>query len=98
MAAPGLLVAATLGLVGWKKFKETNHHDTFQSFPSIEANSPATGSFHMVRVVDGDTIVVADSKGEIHVRLIGIDAPEKKPTLRQPIHLAGSISQQNWQW
>lgn len=75
--APGLLVAATLGLVGWKKFKETNHHDTFQSFPSIDASSPATGNFHMVRVIDGDTIVVADSKGEIHVRLIGIDAPEK---------------------
>ena len=72
----GLLVAATLGLVGWTKFKEANHKE-FQSPPLIEASAPATGTFRLVRILDGDTIVAADSKGEIHVRLIGIDAPEK---------------------
>src|SRR5687768_6838497 len=38
------------------------------------------GEARVVRVVDGDTIVVRLSSGEEHVRLIGIDTPEtKKP-------------------
>jgi micrococcal nuclease len=74
---PGLLAAATLALVGWKKFKETNHPDTFLHSLTVESPSQAAGTFRLIRIIDGDTIVVADMKGEIHVRLIGIDAPEK---------------------
>ncbi len=34
------------------------------------------GPFPVVRVVDGDTLVVAKPEGETRVRLIGIDTPE----------------------
>lgn len=34
------------------------------------------GDFAVIRVIDGDTIVVSDPGGEITVRLIGIDSPE----------------------
>ena len=73
----GLLVIATIALVGWKKLKEPNHQSKFEGTAPLEATTPADGSFRMVRVIDGDTIVVRDKTGEIHVRLIGIDAPEK---------------------
>jgi micrococcal nuclease len=36
-----------------------------------------SGAYYVVdRVIDGDTIVVRTSKGDVHVRLIGVDSPE----------------------
>ncbi len=44
------------------------------------------GVFDLVRVKDGDTIVVSDPSGEVTVRLLGIDTPEmrdSRPLVRQ---------------
>lgn len=46
---------------------------TFTSLPAFSQAIPALGQRSVVRVVDGDTIVL---DGNEHVRLIGIDAPE----------------------
>ena len=49
---------------------------------SIQDNtyaSPAEETYTTLRIIDGDTLVVADSKGkQIVVRLYGIDCPEGK--------------------
>lgn len=56
--------------------------DTDPSTPRPVGSMPAMptsgllGPFPVARVVDGDTIRVLTSEGEIPVRLIGIDAPE----------------------
>ena len=60
----------------------TSHED----IGSISAGSPspalvvppadAEGPFPVVRVVDGDTLIVARPEGETRVRVIGIDTPE----------------------
>ena len=63
---------------------------------------PSADQFKVVRVVDGDTIKLrsADSKFDITIRLVGIDAPEtseKKNEPGQPFsqtatkHLAGLV-------
>ena len=72
-----LLVAATLGLVAWKAVKKHTANEVIQPTSSAEVLDIPTGTFRLTRAIDGDTIVVADQKGEIHVRLLGIDAPEK---------------------
>src|SRR4051794_17899592 len=46
----------------------SRRNDSDEALPAGEA--------HVVRVIDGDTIVVRLSSGEEHVRLIGIDTPE----------------------
>lgn len=60
----------------WEKL---DHSKNLSKRPplSIESSSKSAGTFWLSRIIDGDTIVVADAKGEFHVRLIGIDAPEK---------------------
>lgn len=40
------------------------------------APADAEGPFPVVRVVDGDTLIVARPEGETRVRVIGIDTPE----------------------
>jgi micrococcal nuclease len=47
----------------------------FIFFPE-EAQGDLAGPYHVTRVVDGDTIVVAIAGQENKVRLIGIDTPE----------------------
>ena len=53
----------------------------------------AEGPFPVVRVVDGDTLVVARSEGETRVRAIGIDTPESV-TPDQPAECFGPEASQ----
>lgn len=46
------------------------------SVTTVDIKSP--GDAKLLRVVDGDTIVVKTNNTEQHVRIIGIDAPEKQ--------------------
>jgi endonuclease YncB( thermonuclease family) len=54
---------------------------TFALFPSLGHAERPSGYVlhgHVVRVIDGDTLVMLDDSGERHtLRLAGIDAPEK---------------------
>jgi endonuclease YncB( thermonuclease family) len=70
-------VAATLGLVAWKEVKKHTPHESPQPSSPGEVLDIPKRAFRLIRAIDGDTIVVADQTGEIHVRLLGIDAPEK---------------------
>ncbi len=50
------------------------------------AANAATITGRVVGVADGDTITVLDANKVQHkIRLSGIDAPEKKPAIRQPL-------------
>jgi micrococcal nuclease len=60
----------------------------------------AAEQFKVTRVVDGDTITVRGTSGEMTVRLVGIDAPEVSHRKREPgqpfsqqatKHLAGMV-------
>lgn len=64
--------------------------DTATSQPTATTTSSAgvDGSATVVRVVDGDTIVVAIDGREESVRLIGIDTPETKDP-RRPVQCFG---------
>lgn len=56
--------------------------------PTGEPTSDFDKLFSVVRIIDGDTLVVKiDNKDEV-VRLIGIDAPETKDS-RKPIQCFG---------
>jgi micrococcal nuclease len=72
-----LLITATLGLVAWKALKNHRSENSSPQTSTVESITLPAGSFKLVRAIDGDTIVVADPKGEFHVRLLAIDAPEK---------------------
>ena len=55
-------------------------------FPAISF----AGQYKCTRIIDGDTIIVADNRNLFTVRLVGIDAPElprKKHRLGQPFCL-----------
>ena len=50
-----------------------------RSSPSVISPIPE-GVYKVVRVIDGDTLVIDDGTGtELRVRLIGVDAPEIRP-------------------
>jgi len=71
----GLLVAALLGSVGWGWF--------------VGGRSPARFSATVVKVVDGDTIVVRVHRGALEtVRILGADTPETKDP-RKPVQCFG---------
>jgi len=73
-----VIVAALLGSVGWGWF--TGSHTT--------AHLPAT----VIRVVDGDTIVVRlDHGGEEKIRLLGVDTPEVVDP-RKPVQCFGHVA------
>lgn len=56
----------------------------FLGFATTDAVLAVTFDGHVVKVIDGDTLTVADAAGKRHtVRLASIDAPEK----RQPFWL-----------
>jgi micrococcal nuclease len=67
--------------------------------------SPAlAGELKVTRVVDGDTIKVRGTAGEVTIRLVGIDAPELSHKKREPgqpysqqatKHLAGLVLNKN---
>lgn len=62
---------------------------------SLSTSSPGAASprakAEIVRVVDGDTIVVRFESGKTeHVRLIGIDTPESKPNRRATLQATRS--------
>lgn len=66
VAAPlAAVFAAVLALAAWWGLR-----------PATPEGGPAGGDATVVRVVDGDTIVVDIGGGEQPVRLIGIDTPE----------------------
>ncbi len=61
--------------IGWQKY----WNSTPQS-ASVEVSQHADhipGEFRLVRVIDGDSIVVDRGQGEVKVRLLGIDCPER---------------------
>jgi micrococcal nuclease len=75
---PWILVL--LVAVGWRPVRDALQGDD----PGASASQPA----RVVRVVDGDTIVVARGGGEERVRYIGVDTPETvKP--RTPVQCFG---------
>lgn len=47
-----------------------------QAEPASYLGEPLNGPYNVVRVIDGDTIVVNIDGDNIHVRFIGIDTPE----------------------
>jgi micrococcal nuclease len=47
-----------------------------KSTPHSEDTSQNAKTFDLVFVIDGDTLIVKDGSKRLHVRLIGIDAPE----------------------
>ena len=52
-----------------------------QSISATETTQPSSKEYSLIEVVDGDTIKIADEKGQIiSVRMIGIDAPESNTT------------------
>lgn len=65
-------------ILGVLAFQFINHSGPFQGNRSNSASGPdQTEKVHVERVVDGDTLVAKDEKGEqLKVRLIGIDTPE----------------------
>ena len=55
------------------------YFEPLRSSPSTIAPI-AEGEYEVVRVIDGDTLIIDDGTGtEIRVRMIGIDAPEVRP-------------------
>ena len=64
-------VMAFLAL-GWKAFRD---HEN-RSASAVEPHTKS-GDFTLVRIIDGDSIVVDNGNGPIKVRLIGIDCPER---------------------
>ena len=65
--------------VNWQQIKEDNQEATAEFIDEIKNQASTVGEFQaasIVRVVDGDTIVVEINGAEEKVRLIGIDTPE----------------------
>jgi len=61
-----------------------------QSVRPDASQSPPAGQYRVIKVVDGDTLDVIDSRGdEIRIRLIGIDTPESVDP-RQPVECFGA--------
>lgn len=80
----GLVVVAVLGL--WSFYGRT---PATPSTASLQSTSPRAEAYQVVRVVDGDTIVVQDKKGsQLKIRLIGIDTPEVVDP-RRPVQCFG---------
>lgn len=63
-------------------FQYINHTGPFQSLLSQSKQQSSTDlkgkeKVHIIRVVDGDTFVARNSKGQqLKIRLIGVDTPE----------------------
>ena len=54
--------------------------EPLRSSPSTIAPIPDGMHYKVLRIIDGDTLVIDDGTGtELRVRLIGIDAPEVRP-------------------
>jgi len=82
------LTLVVLWLVGYNnhaiqdRIVETSEQSAFLSFDPLPSRSTAPieeGVFELVRVVDGDTLIVGDSTDrakQYRVRLIGADTPE----------------------
>lgn len=58
--------------------QEVSSIDTTLSSSTSSADLPASDRAKVVRVIDGDTVVIQTNEGsEEHVRIVGINAPEK---------------------
>lgn len=65
-----------------------SEHQAVKTFPSFSAPKTArkapTGTFTLVKVIDGDTFWAENENGaKVKVRLIGIDAPETRNSARK---------------
>ena len=67
----GILASLAILWDRYQKFNDTTGLDS-ELGSSIQA-----GEFELVRIIDGDSIVVDKGQGQIKVRLLGIDCPER---------------------
>lgn len=72
-----LLVLVVLAAVGVAAVREGVFSDaTTAAADRGGLPATATGPFPVVRVVDGDTVIVSEAGRDVRVRLLGIDTPE----------------------
>ena len=86
-------IAAVAALAACTPGQSAPSESTPQLFSPLPTISRAPGPYVVVdRVVDGDTIIVRERKGDVRVRLIGVDSPEsvKPDTPVQCFALAAS--------
>jgi len=73
-----LLLAAAFMLAEWKVVEKRKTEKIPAKYIADFSQIIPSEALYLIRVIYGDTIVVSGQNGKFNVRLLGIDAPEKK--------------------